>query len=70
MICTSAVIICFEGCILNKKGIGRDREEWIIPLVTSPAESLLKIPCTYANSIADEPNLWLGLLVIAQAWSL
>lgn len=70
MICASAVLICFEGCILNKKGTGRDREECIIPLVTSPAESLLKMSCTSANSIADEPNLWLGILVIAHAWGL
>lgn len=69
MICTSAVMICFEGCILNRKGAGRDTEQWIRPLVTSPAGSQLKISCTSANSIADVPNHGLGLLVIALTWA-
>lgn len=62
---------CFGGHILNKKGAGRAREQWIIPLVPSPVGSQLKIPsCTSADSIADVPNHRLGLLVIALTWGL
>lgn len=70
MICTSAVIICFEGYILNKNRAVRDGEQWVIPLVTSPTGSQLKMHCTSANSIAYVPGHWLGLLVTALTWGL
>jgi len=63
-------MICFKGCILNKKGAARDREQWVIPLVTSSAGSKLKIPFASANSISDVPNRRLGLLVVALTWGL